>query len=53
MHIAVAIKDNYWVCLSKPCTLEQAEQFRGCEMRGEKFEIKTQEQVNNYKFVLK
>jgi hypothetical protein len=53
MHVAVAIKDNYWVLLSKPCTLEQAEQFRGCEMRGEKFEIKTEEQVNNHKFVLR
>lgn len=51
-HLAVAINKEYWVLLSKPCTLEQAEQFRGCEMRGEKFEIKTEEQVNNYKKVL-
>jgi hypothetical protein len=36
-YIAVAIKGDWWVCLSKPCTLEQAEQFRGCEMQGEKY----------------
>jgi hypothetical protein len=44
---------DYWVLLSKPCTKQEAEQFRGCEMRGEKFEIKTEEQVNNHKFVLR
>ena len=52
-YIAVAIKDDYWVCLSLPCNLEQAEQFRGCEMIGEQFEIKTEEEVNNYKKVLR
>jgi hypothetical protein len=44
---------DYWVLLSKPCTKQEAEKFRGCEMRGEKFEIKTQEQVINHKFVLR
>lgn len=52
-HIAVAIKDNYWVLLSKPTTKEQAEVFRGCEMQGEIFAIKTETEVNNYKSVLR
>ncbi len=52
-HIAVAIKDNYWVLLSKPCTLKQAEQFRGCEMRGEIFAVKKLEEVNTHKNVLR
>lgn len=52
-YLAVAIKDNYWVLLSKPTTKEQAEMFRGCEMIGETFDIKTETEVNNYKNVLK
>ena len=51
-HIAVAIKDDWWVLLSKPTTKEQAEMFRGSEMRGEIFAIKTETEVNNYKNVL-
>ena len=53
-HLATAItKDDYWVLLSKPCTKEEAEMFEGCEMVGEKFEIKTEEEVNNHKKVLR
>lgn len=53
-YLATAItKDNYWVLLSKPCTKDEAEMFRGCEMRGEKFEVKTEEEVNNHKKVLR
>jgi hypothetical protein len=52
-HLAVAVNKEYWVLLSKPCNLLEAEQFRGCEMRGEKFETKTVEEVDNYKFVLR
>lgn len=53
-YIATAItKDDYWVLLSKPCTKEEAEMFEGCEMVGEKFEIKTKEEVNNHKKVLR
>ena len=52
-HVATAItKDDYWVLLSKPCTKEEAEMFEGCEMVGERFEIKTEEEVNNHKKVL-
>ena len=53
-YIATAItKDNYWVLLSKPCTKDEAEMFRGCEMRGEKFEVKTEDEVSNHKKVLR
>jgi hypothetical protein len=52
-YIAVAIKDDYWICLSKPCSLFSAKKFKGSEMIGEQFEIKTEEEVNNYKRVLR
>lgn len=51
-YIAVAVKGDYLICLSKPCSKKQAEKFRGCEMRGEKFEIKTETEVKNHKKVL-
>ena len=53
-YIATAItKDDYWVLLSKPCTKEEVKMFEGCEMVGEKFEIKTEEEVNKHKKVLR
>jgi hypothetical protein len=48
-YIAIAIKDKYWVVLSKPCSMQEAEEFRGCELMGETFAIKTEEEVQNYK----
>lgn len=52
-HHAVAINKDYWVLVSTPCTKEHAEKFRGCQMKNETFEIKTVEEVNNYKFVIR
>lgn len=52
LYQAIAIKGNYWILLSNPCTLEEAEVFRGREMIGETFAVKTCEEVENYKFVL-
>ena len=46
---AIAIKDKYWVVLSKPCSMQEAEEFKGCELMGETFAIKTEEEVQNYK----
>ena len=51
-HIAVAIKDDYWVLLSKPCSFSSAELFKDCICNGETFAIKTVEEVENYKKVL-
>lgn len=53
MYHAIAINKNYWVLLSTPCSKEKAEQFKGCECRGETFAVKTVEEVNNHKFVLR
>ena len=53
MHQAIAINKEYWVVLSNPCSEKEAEAFRGSEMRGETFAIKTVEEVNNYKNVLR
>ena len=53
MYQAIAIKDDWWVLLSNPCTKEQAERFNGCEMIGETFTVKTVEEVTNYKNILK
>lgn len=54
MYIAVAIThDDYWVLLSLPCTKNDAEKFRGCQLSNETFEIKTQEEVNNHKKVVR
>lgn len=52
-HIAVAIKDDYWVLLSKPCSLSCAELFKDCVCQGETFAIKTETEVKNYKKVLR
>lgn len=52
-RVAIAIKDNWWVLLSKPTTEEQAEMFRGCKMIGETFTIKTEIEVNNHKYILR
>ena len=53
-YIATAVtKDNYWILLSQPCSILEAEMFRDCEMAGEKFEVKTVEEVNNHKKVLR
>lgn len=53
-YIAVAItKDDYWVCLSQPCEFFEAEKFKGCEMRGEKFEVKTVDEIKNHNKLLK
>lgn len=54
MYIAVAIThDDYWVLVSTPCTKDEAEKFRGCQLPNETFEIKTTEQVNNHKKVVR
>lgn len=54
MYIAVGIThDDYWVLVSKPCTKEEAEKFRGCQLPNETFDIKTQEEVNNHKKVVR
>ncbi len=47
-YIAVAIKDNYWVALSKPCDIQEATSFKGKQMKGEKFAIKTEIEFNSY-----
>lgn len=52
-HQAIAVNKDYWVLLSNPCTKEQAELFRGSQMKGETFTIKTVEEINNYKKVLR
>lgn len=52
-HQAVAINKDYWVLVSTPCTKEQAEKFKGCQMKNETFAVKTVKEVNNYKFVLR
>lgn len=51
-YIAIAINKDYWVKLSKPCTKQQAEMFKGSQMIGEIFAIKTEKEVNQYKYVL-
>ena len=53
MYQAIAINKEYWVVLSNPCSKERAEVFRGSEMIGETFAVKTAEEVNNYKNVLR
>lgn len=54
MYIAVAIThDDYWVLVSKPCTKEEAEKFRGCQLPNETFDVKTQDEVNNHKKVVR
>ena len=53
MYQAIAINKEYWVVLSNPCSKERAEVFRGCIMEGETFAVKTVEEVNNYKNVLR
>lgn len=50
---AIAINGDYWVLLSKPCTEQEAEMFRGSEMKDEIFAVKTKKEVDNYKKVLK
>jgi len=52
-HHAIAIKGDYWVLLSKPCTKQEAEMFRGSEMKDEIFAVKTEKEVDNHKKVLK
>lgn len=52
-HVAIAIKGNYWIQLSNPCTKRQAELFKDCVMQGETFAIKTEEEVNNFKNVVR
>lgn len=53
-YVATAItKDDYWILLSLPCTKEEAEKFEGCEMVGETFAIKTKEEIDNHKKVLR
>ena len=54
MYIAVAIThDDYWVLLSLPCSQDDAEKFRGCQLPNETFEVKTTEQVKNHKKVVR
>lgn len=54
MYIAVAIThDDYWVCVSQPTTKEKAELFRGCQLPNETFDVKTEEEVNNHKKVVR
>lgn len=44
--VAIAITPyNYWVVVSKPCSQSEAEEFRGCEMRGETFKVVTVEEA--------
>jgi len=53
MHQAIAINKEYWIVLSNPCSEKEAEVFRGSEMIGETFAVKTVYEVNNYKNVLR
>ncbi len=54
MYIAVGItKDDYWVCISKPCSYEEAMMFEGFQMANEKFAVKTEAEVNEHKKTLK
>ena len=48
-HIAIAINKEYWIAVSKPCSFEHAERFRGCQMKGETFNVVTEEEFNNHK----
>ena len=53
-YIAIAItKDDWWVCISKPTTLESAKLFNGCQLANETFAVKTEEEVNNHTKVLR
>ncbi len=54
MYIAVGItKDDYWVCLSKPCSYDEAMEFKGCQLSAETFDVKTEAEVKEHKKVLK
>jgi hypothetical protein len=52
-YVAVAINKEYWVCISKPCSKKATLLFKDCVMKGEVFAIKTEKEVNDYKFVIK
>jgi hypothetical protein len=51
-YIAISSKDDYWICLSKPCEKKNALLFRDCLSRDEFFHIKTVKQVKNHKKVI-
>ncbi len=54
MYIAVGItKEDIWVCLSIPCSYDKAMEFKGCQLANETFDVKTVEEVNNHKKVLR
>lgn len=54
MYIAVGItQDDYWVCLSKPCSYNEAMEFEGCQLPKETFAVKTEAEVNNHTKTLK
>ncbi len=41
IFVAVAIKDNIYIILSKPCTYEEAKKFKNTQLTNEKFAIVT------------
>lgn len=62
MYQAIAIKQqkitsddvrDWWIVLSKPCSLSSAEKFEKRILEGETFAVKTVYEVNNYKNILR
>jgi len=52
-YVAIAINKEYWIAVSKPCSLEHAKRFEGCQMHGETFDVVSEKVFNNHKPNLK
>jgi len=53
-YIAVGVTAcGIWVLLSKPTTRDNAQLFKGCELKNEVFELKTESEVDNHNKVLR